>query len=216
MNVKENYGTVVALRRAFFAWGIRLLLSLGHIKDNREHQPEEIAHMSLSKPLRTALSFLLAVLILSTPLQAAEVYKSVDKDGKVVFTDNPDANAGAEAVEVQEPNTVPATPTTFRPGSSQENAPANFSIAITSPGDQQRLPNRLAGVTVEVAVTPKMMPGFKTRLLLNGSVQAGSGNQFVIKQLPLGESTLQAELLNNQGKVISQSATITIFAAQPG
>lgn len=168
--------------------------------------------------LRTALCFLMTWLALSTPslLLAADVYKTVDKDGNIIFTDTPGEESDPEAVELQEPNTVPATPVQKQYPSNNQGRTNNYKISIASPTEGQRFPNRLAGLTVSVKVKPRLAPGFKVRLILNGEKHSVGGEQFVVDQLPQGQSTLQVQLLDKNKRVVDTSSAVTVFAAQPG
>lgn len=167
----------------------------------------------------TTLTLMIATaagLLLWQQALADDVYQTVDKEGNIVYTDQPEPDAEAEAVKLQEPNTVKATPVRPRGTPQAENTEINYTVAFASPTDQQHIPNRLAGVTVTARVKPKMVPGLKLRLLLNGEEYGVGKDSFVISQLPVGPSTLQLQLLDKRGETLDQTPVITIYASQPG
>lgn len=161
------------------------------------------------------LTILFVILASAASLQAAEVYKNVDESGKVEYSDQ--AEPGAEAVTIEQTNTVKATPVpAFRPKEHEPSATPGFSIAITSPADQQMFPNRLAAITVTTVVKPGLKEGFSERLLVDGEAHSTGHKTFTINGISVGEHTLQVELVSKEGKVKARSDIITIFARQPG
>ena len=88
---------------------------------------------------RTRLIFMtLTLIFLCTFQAAADIYKTVDKNGRTVYTDLPPADTTAKALELQKINTVPKTEVTSGAGgvgNSQSVAKSSYAVAIVSPED---------------------------------------------------------------------------------
>tara|TARA_R110001599_G_C12276798_1_gene662635 strand:+ start:4018 stop:4542 length:525 start_codon:yes stop_codon:yes gene_type:complete len=147
---------------------------------------------------------------------ASEVYKSVDESGNVVFTDQ--SAPQAEPVDIQELNTmappVDRLPNVERSGNNGQEP--EYSVIITKPEDQQLFPNRLLAFEVTVEVTPRLERGQQLRLLIDGTLHSTGRGSFTVKNLGLGEHSLEVELIMSANKVIARSSAVTIFTRQPG
>lgn len=151
-----------------------------------------------------------------TPLAAQTVYRVVDGQGRVTFTDNPEQ--GGEAVELaplQSVSTSPAAPSRARPRT--RSAPGQpfmpydrFEIGYPQPEA------RVGSTTqVEVAVSPALRDDHQMRLRLNGEISqtALHSDAFWLANLPAGAHQLQAELLDAQGRVRHQTSSVRIHVA---
>lgn len=152
-------------------------------------------------------------LMTASTIGSAEVYKTVDERGKVIFTDQP--SPGAEAVEVKEPNTSkPIVARDYKTKTGKEAA--EYGVAITSPSDDQVFANRLAPFTVTTLVTPRLEQNHRLRLKIDDAVHSIEMAQFTVRQLSLGKHRLVVEIIDAEGNVITQSKAITIYSRQPG
>lgn len=175
------------------------------------------------KPTHSALRFRLLFRLLSLILGvalvagsqfgAAEIYKTVDKSGKVTFTDQPAPDA--EPVEVKEPNTADPVKIS-EPQAPEANKPISYTVSITSPKDKQLFPNRLQPFTVSTSVTPQLPKGFRLRLLVDGKPYSISIDNFQVSDLDPGKHTLQVNLINLEDSTIAHSDSITIYTRSPG
>jgi hypothetical protein len=166
---------------------------------------------------RILLAFLLYAC--ATGVQAVDVYRSVDSDGNVIFSDTP--QPGAEKVEIKEPTIVPAArpePAVEAVEDTTEEAVAYESVAIASPANEQTIRDNTGTIPVNVAVLPELQHGFghKLQLLFDGTPAGppGISTSFTLKGVARGAHTLQAMLFNENGVKIEQSELITFFLHQ--
>lgn len=130
--------------------------------------------------IRTAIRLLLLLLALSIlPAVCADsLYKWVDDQGNVHYSDKP--QPGATKLHLPKPTTY-AAPNVAMPapaaGSETDQAPtaeAYTSFAIGSPSDEQTFWN-VQSITVTLAVQPALHPGDTVTITLDDKTQ-GPGN----------------------------------------
>lgn len=170
---------------------------------------------TLSKTKKYVLT-IAATLILCSITTTAEVYKSIDADGKVTFTDQPDASA--EAVKINTPNTLPtvATPDRTTSPSDSENLSGYASVAISSPADNSIIANGLLPFTVAATTKPALQEGHKLQLKIDGKVHSTSSGSFAISGIHRGEHQFQVVIIDENDQVLKRSATVKVFAYRPG
>jgi hypothetical protein len=147
----------------------------------------------------------------------AEIYKTVDENGNVTYSDTPKEKA--DAVDLPQINTQPAIQVRTRPGTdtseeeNQEPAPKRYQVRILSPGMGLQVPMGQQDVPVNVLIAPNLHKNHRMQLFVNGQPYgpASQSNQGVLKNIYRGEHRLHAAVVTRKGKVISQSSPITIF-----
>ncbi|MGS2744861.1 DUF4124 domain-containing protein [Halomonas sp. LS-001] len=163
------------------------------------------------------VAMLALMLWLATPLAAQTVYRVVDEQGRVTFTDNPDQ--GGEAVELAPLQSVSASPAassrtrpSARPSSPGQPFMPYDRFEIAYPRPEARVDTT---TQVEVAVSPALREDHQMRLRLNGEVSqtALHSDAFWLANLPAGVHQLQAELLDAQGRVRHQTSSVRIHVA---
>ncbi|MDV6318203.1 DUF4124 domain-containing protein [Chromohalobacter sp. HP20-39] len=168
-------------------------------------------------------ALLMAGTCLSVSLaQATPVYRSVDAQGNVTFSDRPIG----EKVEVGPVNTVPSRPVTSTQdvGEAREAPAAGEAEAsaftpyerlrITAPANESTLPTGAAGDTqVSVAIVPALRDAHRLRLMVDGEVRqaAQQATTFSLNDLVRGEHTLRAEVIDAEGRVLQRSAPVTLY-----
>ncbi|MCI0509759.1 uncharacterized protein DUF4124 [Chromohalobacter marismortui] len=168
-------------------------------------------------------ALLMAGTCLSVSLaHATPIYRSVDAQGNVTFSDRPIG----EKVDVGPVNTVPSRPVPVMqenkearqvPAAGEPEASAFIPyerFAIAAPGDETTLPTGAAGDTqVRVALSPELREAHALRILVDGDVRAPArhATTFSLNGLVRGEHTLRAELVDAEGRVRQRSAPITLY-----
>ena len=164
---------------------------------------------------------LLALLVLM-PLcaSAATVYRHVDEQGNVSYSDRPERG---EAVDLAPVTVVPARPQApaASSGAARDKAappPPAFlpysTFRIASPKDEQTLPTGYAGnVQVELAIEPALRDDHRVRLLVDGQISQSALHTevFMVTGLERGEHQLSVELLDADGRVRHRSEPVTLF-----
>ncbi|MEM7466513.1 MAG: DUF4124 domain-containing protein [Pseudomonadota bacterium] len=144
----------------------------------------------------------------------AEVYRSVDADGNVTYSDQP--HSGAEKVEVQQPTIVPSTRSQIKlqPDSDSNKAVPYTTIEIVSPGDEATFRN-VQSVSVRGQLAPGLQTSFghRAQILFNGGALSEPGTSLSgsIDQVDRGAHTLQLVVLDKAGKIIARSPVSQFF-----
>ena len=176
-----------------------------------------------------SLCLMLGICLPLAGLQAASVYRTVDAQGNVTFTDRPIENSERIELEplpvVPSPESLSITPTGSGEVADDTTSGDNASAAagpfmpystfrIVSPQDETMLPTGYAGsVQVELDIAPDLRDDHRVRLLLDGQIsQSAMHTQaFMLTNLDRGEHRLRAELLDASGNVRHRSAPITLY-----
>ena len=153
--------------------------------------------------------FLIAGMLLALS-GTAEVYRSVDKDGNVVFTDQP--SEGAEVIEIDELQTIkpPAagkfeyTPPPAKP------RPKYSELSITSPAHDLAIRDNGGNVTVTIASTPNLRIGDVLYLYLDGKeIELGNATSKSFTSLDRGTHQLRAVIKSSDGRILLSSKSVT-------
>ncbi|MEF3192680.1 MAG: DUF4124 domain-containing protein, partial [Halothiobacillaceae bacterium] len=166
---------------------------------------------------------------LSHAAQAAEVYRYVDENGGVVFTDQP--HKGAEKVIIEPapatgvvvpnlPAAVPATPAVqavTKPGS--EPFAGYTALRITQPDPDQVLFSAVGDVDVSINLHPALRTdlGHGLTVLLDGVpvAQNTARMNLALNNIDRGEHVLEAFVLDAAGQVLIQSASVHFTVQRP-
>jgi hypothetical protein len=169
--------------------------------------------------MRTTLFTLIC--FASTVAVAATVYKWVDENGVVHYSDQPHENA--QKVELKAPQTY-SSPKTSAPAQSSRSTPARKSSApvyqsctVSEPANEQAFLNTDT-VTAGVTVQPVVRPGDTAVVTLDGSPVPGvppSGGQFTISPVDRGTHTIQMVVKDSDGTTVCSSAPVTFYVRQP-
>jgi hypothetical protein len=151
---------------------------------------------------------------------AGTIYKWVDEDGVVHYSDQPHPNA--QKIQVREAQTykAEAPPAT---NSSAPAVPASAAqsgyrgCAVVQPQPDQDFAN-LDSINVVVQTDPGLHPGDQVFVTYDGQPlngNASTGGRFTISPVDRGTHTLQAEVRNSEGTVVCSAPSITFNVHQP-
>lgn len=151
---------------------------------------------------------LLIAVMLFLPVQAQDIYRWVDQNGVIHYSDQP--HDGAEKVTIRPAqsyeSTLKATPEGFDPaavGTSEESLSYTM-IRIVSPPEGEAIWATGGVFTVEVETVPALQPGHGITLTLNGNEMPGmpvATTRIGVTGLIRGEHTLQAAVVDASGQM---------------
>jgi len=147
------------------------------------------------------------------PTRAGQtMYRWVDKNGTVHYSDRP--QPGAEAVPVRSSQTfsAPAAPPPMVRRAAASTPPPVASCVITAPTADQVFPN---AQSVSVSYTgPK---GGKAELLLNGASRQTqpAGSSFTISPVPRGTYSATVAITSDTGAALCRTPSVTFHVTQP-
>jgi hypothetical protein len=156
----------------------------------------------------------------------AQVYKTVDENGNVVYTDQPPKD-GSPPIELK-PLSVIEAPEYARaePGDAQEDEPKQKSIrflrkhyegfGIVSPQQEESVWYADGPVAVAWSAPNPLEPGMQVTVAVDGRAQPATREPVVaFVGLERGEHTATAELRDAGNRLIASSEPITFFIRQP-
>lgn len=158
------------------------------------------------------LALVLIALLSVQPALAVTVYKYVDENGNVVFTDEP--RKGAEVLDVQPVPTVPAIPVPPPAAAPAKQADFRYNkVVIVSPEDQKNFINEVEPIVVQVALSPALRKDDNVQLLLNGAAHGAPGKSttFTLEQLDRGEYQAAVKILDKDGQEVGASSAVQFF-----
>ncbi len=152
------------------------------------------------------------ILATSLPAQTATIYKTVDNNGNIIFTDTRPTDHPGETINLRPLTPMPSVPLhRLPPVAVTVPTKALYSrLTITEPNHNATVRDQET-ITVKITTTPRVMFGHMVRLRLNGVVVGESRRQprFVLKEVERGTHTLTAEIIDSQQQVV-QSTSNTI------
>jgi hypothetical protein len=157
---------------------------------------------------------LLVIMVLLAQVAAADVYKTVDKDGNIKYTDKPQADK-AEKVELREINTVPgAEPLPqSEPATSFTSQQAEFSykLGIISPRSEVTIPVGQRDLAIAINLTPALQQGHLLVYFMNGELlEETTMNNIIVKDVPRGTHTLVVEAIDESGRSLGTSPPVIV------
>lgn len=180
--------------------------------------------------LNKSLMIVFALLMISATPLMAQVYKVVDKDGNVTYTDQPPAD-GSGPVELKPISVIeaPSYPTETSPGDKPDSADADKKMslsylrknyrdfAIVSPQADESVWRPDGPIPVAWTTKYALQDGMQVTLFVDGKRYSTTTQPMVpVANLDRGEHTIKAELRDAQNRVIAQAAPVTFFVRQPG
>ncbi len=143
------------------------------------------------------------------------IYKSVDAQGNVTYSDKPSSNA--QPVSLM-PISVTASPAVSAPADTPVIKKPVTSISyktleIQQPQNDATIWDNNGNFSVQVNLEPALVAGDTLQILLDGKVVASSSNStsFNITGIDRGTHIVQAQIIDPDQKVVKVSNSITIY-----
>ena len=163
---------------------------------------------------------ILAGLAATLAASAQEIYRWVDKDGVVHFSDQPGSDK-AVLITVIEPNSfegddgssASAGAATEEP--STPDFPPYRGLFISSPAADQVFFGADAVVTVTAELDGTLNPDHSVAFFLNGERRDAEGLSTEFANLARGSYFLRASVLDENGKPVISSGQVTFHVRQP-
>jgi hypothetical protein len=157
-----------------------------------------------------AILVISALLFAATGAQADKVYKWVDAEGNVLYTDQPRKGAQEIKIAKQPPSTAVASHAAVNEGRFRYSA-----VTLAEPTNEGTLRDNDGNVRVSVNVVPPLRSdrGDQIRLSLDGGVLNTDPNspEAVLTGLDQGAHTLQATVTDRAGRVLISSDPVEFY-----
>lgn len=172
-------------------------------------------------PMRSLL--ILAGLAVSLAAASQDIYRWVDKNGVVHFSDQPGAD-NAVLIKTVEPNTMDAaepSPSSGSGSGGDEDEPEEPEVApydnlsIVSPTPDQVFFGGDAVVTATAELDGTLRPDHSVVFFLNGNRHEATGLSMEFSDLARGSYFLRASILDQAGRPVLSSQQISFHVRQP-
>ena len=162
----------------------------------------------------------LAAALLTASAAMGQTYRWVDDEGIVHYSDRPEE--GAELVVLPAANTTSVRRYQRAPtreidtSPSATAAPIGYeSFEVAAPGAEETLWNIEGNLSVSLALTPALQPGHQVRVYFDDrDPLLVSGMSFTIQEVYRGAHSIQAEVIDNTGKLITRSRHNRFYVQQ--
>jgi hypothetical protein len=160
---------------------------------------------------------LITAVLLATQVQA-EIYKTIDADGNVLYTDQP--LEGAKPITLPKPSVYTPGPlaTPAGPPSQEEDAGTAYTaLSISTPAQDETFFNSEGLVQVQLDLEPALdlTAGHKMVVDMDGTRMVSTGTSYSLGNIERGSHTIRAEVVDRNGKPLITSAPVTFHFRQP-
>ena len=164
--------------------------------------------------------WLIAVWLLGSAAQAVPVYRWVDENGQVNYSDRP--GPGAMLIELStgapSPEAGPSSPRGQRRAMEPQTpaVAAYETLAVLQPVSRETLWGTAGRVEIAIGISPDLQPHHSLVLYMDGELAEFGmhATRFVIEDVPRGEHTVQAVVLDEADRELLRSAPVTFFIQQ--
>ncbi len=160
--------------------------------------------------------FIFAFFVFSGSVFAETVYKTVDEDGNVIFTDQP--SESAEVIELQELQTIEnPNPPTYRPPSSksEEDTEASYyqAFSVVNPADGEGYRNNAGMVDIRLSLSPSLRRGHSVIVMMDGNeISSGGSLSVSLENVDRGTHSISAKVVDGSGQtLISTSSSFSLL-----
>lgn len=177
--------------------------------------------MTKSTRLNVLVPLIGIISLVGMPSLSADIYKSVDKNGVVTFSDTPPKEKSASNERIELPahtNRMPSIEVPERLVSENSEAPANPSILIiTAPLDNATIPMGPGIFDVLADVQPPLKDDEFVELCLDDTPVAPPQKipQWTLTYVTRGAHKLEIRRVSSSGELLDSSAPITVFVLRP-
>lgn len=164
------------------------------------------------------LRFALIPLLLVALPASAEVYKCVDEDGTVIFTDQK-CSDDAQPMDLPELTVMDAPkpkPAASPEGEGDQQPETIYpSLTMLSPKREETFQGTGNTLPLRLATKGPLRSGDKVVVFLDDQEQGSFNNLSVdLQQVPRGTHQVRVEIRDDQGRVVGQTASITFHMKQ--
>ena len=164
---------------------------------------------------------------MATNAMSADVYKVVDEDGNVTYTDKPPKD-GSGPIKLA-PISVIETPTYEQPAKADAEGEESKEMslkylrkhyadfAIVSPQQEESVWHPDAAMPVAWTTRYQLQEGMQVTIYIDGKQHSKSSDQIIaVPELDRGEHKVEAQLTDSKNRRIATAEPITFFVRRPG
>lgn len=153
---------------------------------------------------------------LASPVQA-QVYQSLDPDGRPVFTDRPSPDARTLDIPLRRERQQNAAPAA--PGRRDAGFPGPYEmLEIVAPDDEHRTRHADGELPVSLVISPALMADHRLMVEVNGRPAEGdlpNPTQVLLRGLALGTHRIQGIVQGADGTVVAATPPVNVHVLPP-
>ncbi|MDX1588757.1 MAG: DUF4124 domain-containing protein [Oleiphilaceae bacterium] len=156
----------------------------------------------------------LAMSLSALTASATPVYKHVDEQGNVSFSDSPQSGQSekievrpSQGISLPKPQQRPSESRQSRSGNGSNAAASGYeSIRITQPEDDSAFWRTSGEVAIQVSSEPALRQGHSYQLEMDGEmVKQQSGATFNLENVDRGTHEVRVHILDREGNIVESS-----------
>jgi len=158
---------------------------------------------------------LAATLLIWTAGLSAAVYKSVDAQGNIVYTDEPTGNG--KPLDLPPLSTIPPPKyTPSQPSAKPIDSGSGYTkISIVSPTQEETLRDNTGAVPVSAGLEPALngVAGHRFQFYLDGQTQGEptQSSRIVIANVDRGAHNVAVAVVDGEGKEVTRSSPVQFY-----
>lgn len=168
-----------------------------------------------------AILLTLSILLISPLATAQPIYKTVDEQGRVSYSDKPPRGEEQDrSAELPPVNQVPAQQRTSprqstSPGPTRDDT-LQYTLSLLSPQQDASVPPGQRDLTIAVQLQPALRPEHQLVYYLDGEPVAESrSTQHTIEEIYRGSHTIRVEALSATGQILGSTESVTVHVHRP-
>jgi hypothetical protein len=160
---------------------------------------------------------LMIILMAVTLISHATVYKWIDEDGVVHYTDEPVNNSEVVQFKSNTENLVAPLPpqAAFSNSDNQQDVSPStkYTIGIQSPQEEATIRNNNGDITIMASISPNLNSGDVLVILMDNKVMgtAQTAPIFSLENIPRGEHTFIIKAVAQNGRQLASSSPRKIY-----
>ncbi|MGD8712842.1 MAG: DUF4124 domain-containing protein [Thiohalophilus sp.] len=154
-----------------------------------------------------------SLVLFSAQVVAAEkVYKKVNPDGTVEFTDKPSSDAQEIPVrKTPSINIKPAPNLNLNSRSDKKQVFTYDEVVVTAPANDETIRDNTGNISIAGMIKPDVQTGLghQPRWMMDGKPLEKTGLALQLTNVDRGTHTVRLEVIDKQGEVVASSQTVT-------
>ncbi|MEP0201198.1 MAG: DUF4124 domain-containing protein [Halioglobus sp.] len=162
----------------------------------------------------------LLVLLALSLCVSAQVYRTTDSEGNVIFTDSPPPGSNvSDQVDIKPTNTTPPPRVIDRSEQVAPDKPAEIAptVTITNPADGDTIPMGLGNFSVSASTSPALQPEESLVLEVSGEPwgEPQTAGYWTVTNVRRGEHTLVVLRQSSESEDIIRSEEVRLLVLRP-
>ena len=161
---------------------------------------------------------IMSLMVCVLPLEAQTIYRYVDSQGNIHFTDKPRKGAQPVTLPPVQTFSTPVIPQPVEEAKPQEEEQRGYqSLTILAPTNGETIRNNQGLITVNTMLKPKLKSGDKYQMIYDGTPLGDPqpSSSFILNNVFRGAHNIMVQIVDAKGKVLITSETITVFMHRP-